>query len=180
MHDSAYDVNLIKYPNPILKKVALKVTEFGEPLKKRAYAMFKIMYDFNGIGLAANQVGILERVIVVHGKLINNTKSWKTYVNPEILSSSGEFTYEEGCLSHPGIRIKITRPKIIQLKYQDVEGKEFTETIESVEGMVHAQVVQHEIDHINGINLIEHMTAGQAMLNDKKLYKLEKEYRKGR
>jgi peptide deformylase len=175
-----YDMNVLKYPHPILKQKAVDITVFDERLKKCAYAMFKAMYDFNGIGLAANQVGLLERIIVIHGKIVNGTNSWKTYVNPEILSSEGEFTHKEGCLSFPGIFIDIKRSKKINLKYFDVEGKEYNETIESNGNFILAQVIQHEIDHLCGINIIDHMTNGYRMLYENKLRKLEKAYRKGR
>lgn len=171
---------LVKYPNPVLKKKAEIVTEFGEILKKTAYAMFRIMDENKGIGLAASQIGVLKRIIIVHGRLANENKSWKTYINPEIVSSSGEYVYNEGCLSHPGIHIDVKRPKIINIKYQDIAGKEYSETIESIDGNVLAQVIQHEIDHLWGVNLVDKMTPGQKFLNDKKLMRLEKEYRKNK
>jgi peptide deformylase len=175
-----YDMSVLKYPHPILKQKAINVTVFNECLKKCAYAMFRTMFDARGIGLAANQVGLLERIIIIHGKIVCGTNSWKTYINPEIISSEGEFTYKEGCLSFPGIYLDIKRAKKINLKYFDVEGKEYNETIESNENNILAQVIQHEIEHLNGVCLIDHMTTGYRMLHENKLRKLEKAYRKGR
>jgi peptide deformylase len=171
---------LIEYPNPILRQKAEPVTVFNDDVRKKAYLMHKIMDEKGGIGLAANQIGLLERIIIIHAKLIDDHKrSYYTFVNPEILSSEGEYVNDnEGCLSHPGIRISVKRSKKIRLKYQDVDGNFHENNFESVEGHITAQVILHEIDHLNGINLPDHMTPGQKMINDKKLFKLERKFRK--
>ncbi|CAK0760246.1 Peptide deformylase [Azospirillaceae bacterium] len=171
---------LIEYPNPILRQKAEPVTVFNDDVRKKAYLMHKIMAEKGGIGLAANQIGLLERIIIIDAKLIDDHKrSYYTFVNPEILSSEGEYVNDsEGCLSHPGIRISVKRPKKIKLKYQDVDGNFHENNFESVEGNIVAQVIHHEIDHLLGVTIIDCMTPGQKMINDKKLIRLEKEYRK--
>jgi peptide deformylase len=173
------ELNLVKYPNSVLKQKAEPVTEFGEDLKKVAHFMSRLMYEFKGIGLAANQVGLLKRIIVVHNKF-GGPMSNRVFINPEIIGSEGEFIYKEGCLSHPGIYIDIKRPKKIQFKYQDTDGNFHTDCSTSKDDNILGVVIQHEIDHLNGINLPDHMTPGQKLMNDKKLMKLEKEFRKGR
>lgn len=173
--------DLIFYPNQLLRKKAAPVTVFNDDVRRKAYLMHKIMSEKFGIGLAANQIGLLERIIVVDAKVSdNNNRSYFTYINPEIISGKDEYVHEEGCLSHPGIYLKIKRYREIVLKYQDVDGKFHEQVFESIPGKIHAQVIQHELDHLDGINLPDKMTPGQKMVFDNKLRKLEKLFRKNK
>jgi peptide deformylase len=105
--------------------------------------MFKLMYKFNGIGLAANQVGLPDRLFV------SNFDKPRVFINPYILSYSAqeETLGKEGCLSFPGLTLKVWRPRYVQIKYKDINGKIHVETFADY----HARVIQHEIDHLDGI-----------------------------
>ena len=109
----------------------------------------------------------------------SNVVRWE-FNNPILFFRTREFIFNEGCLSHPGIHIDIKRPKKIQFKYQDTDGNFHTDCATSKDDNILSVVIQHEIDHLLGVNLPDHMTPGQKIINDKKLIKLEKEYRKSR
>ena len=135
--------------HPVLKKSTLPVENIDEDIKQMVDDMFETMYKADGIGLAANQVGILNSVIVID---LNSGETEKKYdippialINPEIEYFSDEtYEYQEGCLSVPKFYENVVRPKIIQVKYFDLEMKEH---IEEAEGML-SRVMQHEIDHL--------------------------------
>lgn len=147
-------LEVIKYPAKILSKSLLPVEHFNSEIKDIIRDMFETMYMKNGIGLAANQVGIDKRIIVID----INSKEKKipplALINPEIISySKKKETLEEGCLSFPGFFDKVTRPSSVQITYYDINGKK-REII--AEGLL-ARVIQHEIDHINGIKFIQRL-----------------------
>lgn len=167
---------LIYYPNPLLRKLALRVDSIDDKIRAIASEMLAICQNPNtrGIGLGANQIGVLKRIIVL---LIDKPE---VCINPIIGDPKGEFTYEEGCLSHPRIRVKITRPKSFTFHYTDLDGVFHTEQVESTPENIRGTVILHEVDHLNGVNLIEHMSPVQLQLSDKKLAALRKEYQKQR
>jgi peptide deformylase len=116
--------------------------------------MINIMHDSDGIGLAAPQVGISKRLLVTDISPIDKEFGAMIFVNPVILKSSGEVSLEEGCLSIPGIREEVIRPEEILLKYQTIEGEE---KVEAYSGWM-ARVLQHEIDHLDGVLFIDHLS----------------------
>jgi peptide deformylase len=138
----------------VLRKVAKEITEFDESLHKLAYEMLDIMHDSEGIGLAAPQVGISKRLIVIDISGVNKNFGPLIFVNPVILETKGEIKMEEGCLSVPGVREDILRPQKITLKYQSLDGEEKTEEYDELM----ARVIQHEIDHINGILFVDYLS----------------------
>ena len=157
-------LKIAKYPDPILRKTAKTISVFDADLKKLADDMAKAMYNDDGIGLAAPQISKSIRLIVIglgHGE-------YKAYVNPNITFFSKEKTItDEGCLSLPKIFGNVTRPKKINLKYHDLDGNLQKEKIKGME----AVVLQHEIDHLNGILFIdraEKITSGQDLLDTMK------------
>lgn len=156
---------IAKYPDPILRYKAKTVSQFDDELKKFVEDMSVVMYQDDGIGLAAPQVSVSKRVVVI-GQ--SDGKSYKAYINPEITFSSKDYgNTEEGCLSLPKIFGIVSRPKKIHLKYQDVEGNTHKEKFKGME----AVVLQHEIDHLNGILFIDRtsdITQGQEILDDLK------------
>lgn len=140
--------SVVKVGDPILKDVAKEVTKFDDRIKKLAENMLATMYEENGVGLAAPQVGISKRVIVVDDA---EAFSPMVIVNPEIIETTGEQFEQEGCLSVPGVMGCVKRAESVRIKGYDVEGNPLDF---KAEGMA-AVIFQHEIDHLNGILFID-------------------------
>lgn len=147
MKEKSYP-QLITSPNPTLRKVTPKVTSFNNDLKKQVQLMRQIMHD-GGVGLAANQIGFNNRVVVIECE--NESRGripFTALINPEIIECSEELTTEEeGCLSIPRVELEVDRSRKIKLKYQDLEGHK----IKIAPKGFFARVLQHEVDHLNGI-----------------------------
>ncbi|WP_270171991.1 peptide deformylase [Paenibacillus sp. SYP-B4298] len=135
---------IVKDPDPVLRERAKEVTKFNANLHKLLRDMAETMYDAEGVGLAAPQIGILKRVIVVD---VGDEHGLIEMVNPEIIARSGEQLGPEGCLSIPNLNGDVLRAKDITVKGQDRDGKEFT--IEASDYL--ARAFQHEVDHLNGV-----------------------------
>jgi peptide deformylase len=145
--------SLVYYGNETLKKVAEEVKNIDENLLNLIDSMFGIMYKAKGIGLAAPQVNVSKKIIVVDIKDING-KPPLVLINPVVKESSAETEpYEEGCLSIPGINADIIRPSKISVEGINISGKE----VHIDAGGLLARVMQHEIDHTNGIVFIDHL-----------------------
>jgi peptide deformylase len=144
---------IIEYPDPRLKKVAQPVTRFDERLRKLAADMAETMYAAPGVGLAATQVDVHERLIVVD---VSESKDrLYVFVNPEIVRASEETVVcEEGCLSVPGIYDEVRRPAKVRVRAQDVQGDTFEL---DCEGLL-AVCVQHEMDHLLGKVFVEYLS----------------------
>jgi len=140
--------------DPVLRKVTAPITEFDEDLKKFARDMIEVMHVEDGIGLAAPQIGISKQIIAVDASELVEDEYPRVFINPEILESSGEWVVEEGCLSIPGVREEVKRPEKILLKFQDETGELFTEEFS---GWL-SRILQHEIDHLNGILFIDRIS----------------------
>ena len=170
---------ILTEPNKILREKSLKVNQVDEDLKKLMDDMLETMYAAPGIGLAAIQVGVPKRVIVLDTTWRNKSASTNEekyeerknpmyFVNPEITEkSTNNFTYEEGCLSVPGQFAEIDRPDKCRVKYLDYYGgsQEFV-----AEGML-ATCIQHEIDHLDGILFIDYLSKLKKSMIVKKLTK---------
>ena len=142
-------------PDPILRKAALPVEKITDSIKQLLDDMAETMYDAPGIGLAAPQIGELKRVIVMDCSRDEETNELWQMINPIIIQSSEESsTFEEGCLSIPGHNSEVSRPNWVELRFTDINGKE--QQIKA-EGLL-AACVQHEIDHLNGILFIDHIS----------------------
>ena len=165
----AKKLKILIFPDPRLRKVAVKVKKFDKSLQKLADDMFLTMYDANGIGLAATQVNEHIRLIVMD--LSEERNDPKIFINPEykVLEGHNLFVYEEGCLSIPGFNEKISRPDKIELKWQDINGKEH---ITVPEGLL-TVCIQHEIDHLEGKLMVDYVS---ALKRDRVRNKLLKEY----
>lgn len=142
------------YGDPVLRQPALPVGEIDGRLAKLAEAMLDAMYAAPGIGLAATQVGVKKRLFVYD---IEGEGDPKVVVNPVLTEASGEWVYEEGCLSVPGMSWPIVRPKEVHLTGHDLEGKEIS--IEADELL--ARLFQHEVDHLDGVLLIDRLDEDQ-------------------
>ncbi len=149
---SAYAIRL--YGDPVLKQKAAPVEEIDGKIKALADAMIESMYDVHGLGLAAPQVGVQKRVFVYD---LYDDAGPKTIINPTLDGFDGEWTFDEGCLSLPGLYFPITRPKVVHLTGYDLDGNEVS--IEADE--ILARAFQHELDHLDGTLLLEHLDKDQ-------------------
>jgi len=160
-------------PHPLLKKVAEPVSAVNAVLRRQMDDMLESMYDDKGIGLAAPQVGISNRILVLDVEQASEGAGSNPIfmVNPEIIYESEELhVYDEGCLSLPGMFAEVERPKIVRVKYIDYDGKE-----QEVEAdNLFATCLQHEIDHLNGILFVDHISALKRNLIIRKLKKAKK------
>jgi peptide deformylase len=164
---------ILEYPDPRLKRIAAPVTSFDASLKKLVADMAETMYDAPGIGLAATQVDVHKRVIVID---VSPDKSdLKVIVNPEITAASGETLGEEGCLSVPEYYDKVTRAERVTLQAQDAEGKPYT--LEA-DGLL-AVCIQHEMDHLKGKVFVEHLSQLKQMRVKTKMNKRHREQARG-
>jgi len=145
-------LNILRYPDARLHKLAAPVTVFDEGLKKLVADMAETMYAAPGIGLAATQVDIHKRVIVVD--VSERRDSLVVLVNPEILEATGESDIEEGCLSVPGIYELVARAERVKVRAYDQNGNAFT--LEA-QGLL-AVCIQHEMDHLQGKVFVEHLS----------------------
>ena len=143
---------ILEYPDPRLKKVAARVTEFGPDLAKFVRDMAETMYSAPGIGLAATQVDVHKRVIVIDTS--ETREDLRILVNPEILGAEGEAECEEGCLSVPGYYDKVTRAAKIRFRTQDERGQTYEM---ETEGLL-ALCVQHEMDHLVGKVFVDYLS----------------------
>lgn len=160
---------IYQYPEPVLRQETAAIEIFDEDLKKLAEDMADTMYDAPGIGLAAPQIGESVKLIVVDISVDREEhRQYMTMVNPKIVAQEGSQLDEEGCLSIPELTAKVKRFQKITVSYQDLEGKDLELTTENR----FAVVLQHEIDHINGILFIDHLSSLKRNLYKKKVKKL--------
>lgn len=158
---------IYKYPEPVLRQKAKTIESFDDDLKTLTEDMAETMYDAPGIGLAAPQIGESIRLIVVDISKKEEEQEYMTLVNPEIIEKEGEQIDEEGCLSVAELTSKVKRFKKIRVRYQDLSGKEFE--LETEDRF--AVVLQHEIDHLNGILFLDHLSSLKKNLYKKKVKK---------
>ncbi|MBI4990252.1 MAG: peptide deformylase [Rhodocyclales bacterium] len=143
---------ILRYPDPRLHKKAAPVERVDESVRKLIADMAETMYEAPGIGLAATQVDVHKRIIVID--VSEDKSTLLAFINPEILESAGEQVCEEGCLSVPGIYEKVTRSERVKVRALDPQGAPFT--LEA-EGLL-AVCIQHEIDHLEGKVFVEHLS----------------------
>ena len=161
---------IVKLGDPVLETPAAKVTEFDEGLKKLVDDMFESMYEAHGVGLAAPQIGIGKRIAVIDVTFKEDPDAKLVLVNPEIIWTDGRQSSQEGCLSIPDFREKVTRARKVTVKAQDVNGKWFEHTGEDLL----ARAFLHETDHLNGKLYISHVSALKRDLIKRKIKKLVK------
>lgn len=166
--------DIIKIPDPVLKQVAKEVQTVDDSIRAQLDRMLHTMYEAPGIGLAANQVGMLNRVIVMDVAQREEVETRKPIfmVNPQIIWESEEpSTWEEGCLSIPGQYADVVRPLEVRVKYLDYHGKTQEGTFEGLA----SHCVQHEIDHLNGVLFIDHISALKRNMILKRMKKIQKD-----
>lgn len=162
-------LDIVLYPDEGLRDMCAAVPAMDDRISNLIDEMFLTMYDAPGIGLAAPQVAVQERVIVVDVSESNDQPI--AIINPEIVASRGEIVWEEGCLSLPGIYGKVTRPSDILVKGLDRDGK----PMEFEANDLLAVCIQHEIDHLNGTLFIDHLSGLKRTRALQKYRKLQAE-----
>ena len=173
------------YGSEILRKKAKPVHELDDSVIKLIYDMAETMHKANGIGLAANQVGYLRRVIVVDVSAIEESqreeageeqvereRGTKTLamINPQLVEQSGSWSMEEGCLSIPDVRADVTRSERISVRFRDVNFREIEMTFDGLLG----RVVLHEMDHLDGVLFTDHVSTAKRALLRSEIRKIKK------
>ena len=161
---------IVKYLDPVLEKPGNPIDKFDGELQTLVADMFDSMYAAQGIGLAAPQIGRSLRITVIDVTSGKNPEAKLVCANPEIIHAEGEQREEEGCLSLPGFRGYVMRPQYVTIRAQDVTGKEFEMR---GEGLL-ARAFCHEIDHLNGVLFITHLSMLKRDLIKRKIRKLKK------
>jgi peptide deformylase len=162
---------IVRYGNPVLETPAETITEFDTPeLNKLIEDMFESMYAAHGVGLAAPQIGISKRIAVIDASNGQNQAEKIVLINPEILRVEGRYTSEEGCLSVPGFREQVSRPRRATIRAQNAKGEWFEMTGEELV----ARAFMHETDHLNGKLYLSHISMLKRDLIRRKVRKLQK------
>lgn len=162
---------IVKYGDPILETRAEPVTEFGTPeLRQLVDDMFETMYAHKGVGLAAPQIALGKRLTVIDTSAGEDETAKIVLINPEIVKLEGTQVGEEGCLSIPGFREDVKRAKVAMVRARDAEGK----PVEVRGEDLLARAMQHEIDHLNGILFLQHLSMLKRDIIKRKIRKLAK------
>ena len=161
---------IVKFPDPILQKSAEPVVTFDDKLRELVDDMFTSMYDAQGIGLAAPQIGISKRLTVIDLSFQKDPKQKYVLINPEIVDKTGKQVEEEGCLSLPEIRDRVVRAAGVTVRAQDAHGNSVE--VEGTELL--SRALQHEIDHLDGILFIFRLSRLKRDLQLRKIRKLQK------
>jgi peptide deformylase len=163
-------LNILRYPDPRLHKIAKPVTVFDARLKKLIKDMADTMYDAPGVGLAASQVDVHEQLLIIDTS--DTHDALQVFINPEILWTSAETkVYDEGCLSVPGVYDDVERPAQVKVRALDADGKPFEV---SADGLL-AVCIQHEMDHLKGKVFVEYLSPLKRNRIKMKMLKEERE-----
>lgn len=162
---------IVKYGDPVLEQVCDPVTNFGTPeLDKLVADMFDTMYANKGVGLAAPQIGLKQRLTVIDISSGDDKSQQLVLINPEIVAKEGSQIGEEGCLSIPGFREDVTRARKAVVKAQNTQGEFFEVAAEDLL----ARAAQHELDHLNGVLFINHLSPLKRDMIRRKIRKLQR------
>ncbi len=162
---------VVKYPDPVLKTPTKKVEVINEDIKALVKDMFETMYHEEGVGLAANQIGVPLSIMVIDTTPRKESPPVKAVlINPQMIHMEGKVTYREGCLSFPGLSVEVPRNSKVIVKALDLEGKEVEYTFEGFPAIV----FQHEFDHLNGITFIDRLSGLKRRLALERYSKLQK------
>jgi peptide deformylase len=164
-------LKIVKYPDPVLQQPGEPVTEFNAELHKFVADMFETMYASQGIGLAAQQVGVAKRITVIDLGQGKDPAQKLVLINPEVIFREGKQYEEEGCLSFPEIREKVSRAAKVRIRAQDEKGMWFEMDGEELL----SRAFQHEIDHLDGMLFIFRMSALKRDLTLRKIRKMQRE-----
>ena len=166
-------LDVVVYPDPVLRRGGKTVTVFDQDLRLLAARMFDAMYADGGVGLAAPQVAIEQKLLVLNPKGDASDRSGElALVNPRITKKKGRAFGEEGCLSFPGIYAEVERFVDITITYQDLDGKE--QTLAATDWL--ARIIQHEMDHLDGVLFVDRLTPADKLRVRSKLDELERRH----
>lgn len=167
---------IVTYDDPVLRKKTNTVKENSEHLQQLIADMFETMYNSSGVGLAAPQIGTLHRLFVMDAdavteELEEHDEGPMAFINPVVIETSGEkVKMEEGCLSIPDVRDDVKRPLRVKVKYLD---REFNEIVREFDGWL-SRIIQHEIDHLDGVLFLDHLSAFRRRLHRSALKKIDR------
>ena len=164
-------MNIVNYPDPVLRQKAKPLTEINKEVYLKVEEMMELMYQAQGIGLAAPQVGWSVRLFIIDAD--GDSHEEKVFINPVIIEEAGELNKEEGCLSFPGIMSKVVRAQRIKAQAYNLKGQKIE--IEA-EGLA-ARAWQHEIDHLNGCLFIDKMSPANRLAISHQLKEFERSYK---
>jgi peptide deformylase len=184
-------LEIVTLPDPRLRQKSVPVTEFNEELRRFVNDMQDSMAAAKGIGLAAVQVGVLKRILILDLGDLNADEKYiegdegserrlaerrkvsklEVYINPEIVQASGDIDYEEGCLSVPGVYSCVKRHETLKLRFQDLEGRHFEVETHGLRSIA----IQHELDHLNGVVFTDRLGPMQRMMVLNKYKKLQEQ-----
>lgn len=180
MNENENILEILIYGNEILRQKAEPLERLTDADRRLIERMAETMYKNRGVGLAANQVGILKQIVVIDVDQLDVNHGGKgkpnllVFINPQIVSESAEdVSYREGCLSLPGIEAEVYRPRQVEVTYYDLDFKPHRKTLN---GFL-ARVIQHEIDHLNGVLFIDHLNLIRRAAIAGQLNRLKKESR---
>ncbi len=160
---------ILIWPDPLLKQKARPVARVDDSIRTLVQDMFETMYAADGVGLAAPQVGVLQRVIVLDTRPRQPESQPLAMINPEIIALEGKTTYNEGCLSIPGEAEDVERAAVVTVKFLDTEGREQTLKCDGLLSIA----VQHETDHLNGTVFVDHVSTLKRELIRKRMKRVK-------
>ena len=163
-------MEIVTYPDPVLKRKALQVENIDGEIQSLIDNMSTLMYQSSGIGLAANQVGVEKRVIIFDIDYKEKGKNLTVLINPEIIIAEDKIEFEEGCLSVPDFQGKINRKRLVQVHGLDRDGKSISIEVEDLTAIC----IQHEIDHLNGTLILDHVSHLKRSIYKRRIEKLIK------
>ena len=162
---------ILKYPDPRLREVAQPVDQVDDEIRALVDDMAETMYAAPGVGLAATQIGVDKRVFVIDIAADNEPSELRVFINPEILELDGVQTWNEGCLSFPGVSEEIKRAERVKVRALGVNGQPF---VLEADGLL-AVAVQHENDHLNGVLMIDKLSALKKRMMSRKLEQAQRD-----
>lgn len=161
---------IVIFGDPVLREVSQPVDEVNQEVKDLVSDLIDTLKKARGLGLSAVQMGVLKRVFIVDLSAVDITAALQVFINPEIVETTGDTEFEEGCLSFPGIYQKVTRPTRVKVRALDLSGKPFEM---EVDGLA-ARVIQHECDHLEGKLFIDYLSPLARIMLKGQLKKLSK------
>lgn len=148
-------LKVVNYGEPVLRQNAEKVLKVSSKIRKLVSDMFDTMYAYNGVGLAAPQVGELKRIFVLDCSTDENPMPQMVFINPVIIKKEGAIISREGCLSFPDVYTDVKRYNAVTVRYMDLKGK--TQTMTAPGNTLLCRAIQHELDHLNGVLFVDHV-----------------------